>query len=684
MGLSLIAGPANAGKVALLLERYLAVLDRGPILIVPNRSDVERVERDLLARSGALLGGSIGTFDDVFGQIVRGDGDARPVMPDAQRSLLVRRIVGHAALNGLGRSARFAGFADSLATTFAELESGLLEPEALEGDLGRLFAAYRAELVRLGRWDRDALRRHAVARLAVGLRGVARRARVRLRLRGPDRRRVGAAPRARRAHRSHRFAAVRAGPDGVRVAPADDGRPERAGGRADRGAAAGLVHRGPALAHLERKLFVDDIGEPPPAGGAVRFFEGAGTRATLELVGQEVLSLIRGGTAPEQIAIVCPALERWRAPLETGLGALGVPVAVAAWSRLPQTPFGRALLGLLRFVWLGGGRRELYGFLRTPYSGVPRAKADFLEGRLRGRAINAHDRVEAETLALHGNPFPVVKELREAPTPLEGLRATAARMLRHAYGTQHPPTSEDARRDLRAYEAVTRLIAELEGWVELGGTLTAEEIVSALERTTVRGADGRERGRVAVLDLLRARTRSFEVVFVLGLEEGTFPRRTQATPFLDDDARRALGSARLVKPDQVARDRYLFYTACTRADAAPVPRARGGERRGRAARAEPVLGRGRAALLARGRAPRDDATSALGADVAARSGADRARAAARAGGARGRTTSRRRAGSRSRTAGTAASTARCKRSAGRRCCAIRSCSSTSASGRAST
>ena len=53
---------------------------------------------------------------------------------------------------------------------------------------------------------------------------------------------------------------------------------------------------------------------------------------------------------------------------------------------------------------------------------MPRAKADFLEGRLRGRAINAHDRVEAETLALHGNPFPVVKELREAPTPLEGLR----------------------------------------------------------------------------------------------------------------------------------------------------------------------------------------------------------------------------------------------------------------------
>src|SRR5262249_49579124 len=75
VGLSVIAGPANAGKVALLLERYLAVLESGPVLIVPNRSDVERVERDLLTRSGALLGGSIGTFDDVFERIA---GGARP------------------------------------------------------------------------------------------------------------------------------------------------------------------------------------------------------------------------------------------------------------------------------------------------------------------------------------------------------------------------------------------------------------------------------------------------------------------------------------------------------------------------------------------------------------------------------------------------------------------------------
>src|ERR687898_351296 len=66
MGLSLVLGPAHVGKVALLLERYLDVLAREPWLVVPNRIDVDRVERDLVRRRPALLAGTVGTFDDLF------------------------------------------------------------------------------------------------------------------------------------------------------------------------------------------------------------------------------------------------------------------------------------------------------------------------------------------------------------------------------------------------------------------------------------------------------------------------------------------------------------------------------------------------------------------------------------------------------------------------------------------
>jgi ATP-dependent helicase/DNAse subunit B len=67
-----------------------------------------------------------------------------------------------------------------------------------------------------------------------------------------------------------------------------------------------------------------------------------------------------------------------------------------------------------------------------------------------------------------------------------------------------------------------------------------------------------------VLDYARARTRTFDAVILLGLEEGSLPRRDRPSPLLDDDARRALES-RLERTDAVARDRYLFYAACTRA-----------------------------------------------------------------------------------------------------------------------
>src|SRR3954453_1232524 len=129
MALSLLAGPANAGKVALLLERYLGALESDPVLIVPNRPDVDRAERELLARSGALLGGSIGTFDDLFERVARGNGAHRPVVTEAQRTLLLRRVVARAR----GRSARFAGFADALGSTVAELESALARPEGWDG-----------------------------------------------------------------------------------------------------------------------------------------------------------------------------------------------------------------------------------------------------------------------------------------------------------------------------------------------------------------------------------------------------------------------------------------------------------------------------------------------------------------------------------------------------------------------
>src|SRR5581483_1065707 len=296
---------------------------------------------------------------------------------------------------------------------------------------------------------------------------------------------------------------------------------------------------------------------------AVRFLEGAGTRGTLELVAHEVLELLRAGIAAERIGLVVPAGERYRAPLETALGAFGIPYAFEARRRLGSTPLGHALASLLRFAWSGAGRKELFAFLRSPYSGLARSSVDYVEGRLRGRAVESPERVVEEAERLREAPLVPLRELRAAPSPLEGVRLLLAAMLRSAYGTEAPPAGETSRLDLRCFAAATKLLDELDAWQRLAGPVSPEELIAALERVEVPAARA-ERGRVSVLDLMRARTRRFDVVFVLGLEEGSLPRRERSSPFLDDDRRRELGR-RLERPDAVSRDRYLFYTACTRA-----------------------------------------------------------------------------------------------------------------------
>jgi ATP-dependent helicase/nuclease subunit B len=571
VGLNLITGPANAGKVALLLRRYLEALADEPYLIVPNRSDVERVERDLLELQPALLAGSIGTFDDLFTRIARRGTGTRPVATEVQRTLIVRRALAGQSLNGLGRSARFGGFADALLATVAELESGLLDPNDLEGELAALYSGYRAELDRLGLWDRDLLRRYAAERVASQLEAWS----------GEP---VFAYGFEDLTGAEWALLQALAGRTDVTVSiPYEPGRPAFASLTRTMDDLASLADgrieelppnfhevAAPALAHLERTLFSESAAAgAPPIDGALRFFEAAGTRGVLELVGEELLGLIRGGVAPEQIGIVCPSLDRWQAPLETALATLGVPYALEAYMRLDKTAYGQALLNLLRFAWLGGGRAELYAFLRSPYSGLTRQNVDFLEGRLRGRAVDKREKVEEETIRLRdGQPLPMLEALRSAPTPVDGVAGLAGSMLRAAYGLEAPPVGEISRYDIRAHEALMRLLGELRGWSELDGSLSPEELVTAIERTEVRRASAAEPGRVAVLDLLRARTRRFEIVFLLGLEEGRLPRRGHESPFLADDKRRDLDErsrARLSRPDQVARDRYLFYTAATRA-----------------------------------------------------------------------------------------------------------------------
>ena len=564
MGLTLVVGPAHAGKVRLLLDRFVAELERDPWLVVPNRADVERVERELVERCGGLLAGTVATFDGVFEHLAGADRAGRRVLGETERAIVLRRV---AERHPAGQ-VRFAGYADALGRTLAELDGALLEPEDVGEPLAELFESYRRELDLLQAWDRGALRRRAIERLTGELdawRASPVFAHGFEDLTGAEWRLLEALSARSEVHVSLPY-------EPGRAVYASLGRTVDDLARLADGNVVELPPRShdflpPALAHIERELFAESPSRSP-LDSSVRFLEGAGARGTLELVADEVLGLVRSGVAPEEIAVVCPSVESVRLALEAAFGSVGVPVAFEHRVALRTTPFGHALLALLRFAWLGGERPELYAHLRSPYSGVARRDVDWIEGRLRGRGVLRGDRATAVTIELRdGRPLPTLDVgLGEAPA-LDTVRQLADAMLKHAHGTTAPPLDDGSRLDLQAHDAVTRTLDELEALVATGLELGRADLLSALERATVRRERAGAPGRVAVLDLLRARTRRFDTVFVLGLEQGTLPRRPRSEPFLDDDTRRALDDrreARLVRPDAASRDRFLFATVCSR------------------------------------------------------------------------------------------------------------------------
>ena len=675
MALTLLAGPANAGKVALLLDRYLADLPREPVLIVPTGSDVERVEGDLLGRAGALLGGSIGTFDDVFERIARGNG-GRPVAGDAQRALILRRVVAGATLADLGASARFSGFGDALGTTIAEVEAGLLEPGDLDGDLAELYRRYREELDRLGLWDRDLRRAHAADRLAGDLGawdgrpvyayGFEDLSGAQWRLLEAFAGRVDVTVSLQYEPGRAVFASLeRTATDLARLA---DGRLEELPPRY-----AEYAH--PALAHLERALFEDAPPPAPPAEGAIRFLEAAGTRATLELVADEVLQLLRSGTVPEEILSSARRStvsgRRWRPRSARSAcrmrstppsGSRRRPSATRC-SRCSGTP-GSGERGAI--CSRSSARRTPDSSGRTPTSSRA-ACAAAGSGRPSGSRRRSSSCAASRCRSL--------ERLRSAPTSIAAVRELVGSMLKAAYGLDNPPTTEAARIDLRTYQAVHKLLDELEGWVELGGELSTEELTGSLDRAVVR-LGGVRPGHVAIVDLLRARTRRTEVVFVLGLEEGVFPQRTQSSPFLDDDRRRELDAdARLAKPDPVSRARYLFYTACTRPSRRLYLVREAATDDGAPRQPSPFWEDVRAVLRPGGPVARDQAPRPVRAGLAARGRPERARAGAGGLVAVDHRPARGRGGRARQRLGAPARRGRSTRSSGRRSSPIRPCSS---------
>jgi ATP-dependent helicase/DNAse subunit B len=329
-----------------------------------------------------------------------------------------------------------------------------------------------------------------------------------------------------------------------------------------------------ALHHVERSLFGEG-GDRVEAGGAIALHSAAGRRAEVELAGARVLELLRAGVEPGDVAVVFRRPEEYASLLEQVFGAYGIPFSIDRRVQLGHTGLGRGLLALLRCAARDDASADdLLAWLRTPGLLRQPGLADRLEARLRREGAHSAAQARAVWEEEHWS-LGDLDRLAAAHRPadfLAELERQLARLFAGPYKRRAAVLRGPELEDPRVFAAARQALEELGAVVEADSRTRPEpeRVLTVLEELEVHLGEPPQPDRVQVANPESIRARRFEAVFVCGLQEGEFPSGASPEPFLPDEDRRAVaraGGLRLpVREYRLERERFLFYTCCSRAE----------------------------------------------------------------------------------------------------------------------
>ena len=593
MPLTLVTGPANAAKAGEVLGGLRARLEEEPILVVPALQDVEHAQRELSER-GAVFGARVLRSEWLFREIAERAGVSRRAASDVQRELVVEEAVRRARLELLAGSAAQPGFVGAAAEFVTELGRSMIEParftQALRtwaghgprrryaDEVAALYRNYRDSLEAAGLVDPEQLWLEAIDALRAA----------------PDRWR--GTPLFVYGFDDFDQLQLRAIDTIANWCHADvtvslPWEPGRAAFKAVSTAYQELLSLGAAekhlqplddhyapesrsaLHHVERHLFEGDSRVDP--GAAISFHSAGGQRAEVELVGHRVLELLRAGVEPGDVAVVLRDPGRYASLLEQVFGAYGIPFSIDRRVPLGHTALGRGLLALVRCATApDAGAADLLAWLRTPGLLRESGLADRLEARLRREgshtAAQAREAWESEHWKL--DDLDRLAGARRPADFLAELERQLARLFAGPYRRRAAVLSGPELEDPRAFRAARDALSDLRAVVEADPRtrLGPERVLAVLEELEVRLGEPPQPDRVQVAKPEAIRARRFDAVFVCGLQEGEFPAGASPEPFLPDEDRRAVALAaglRLpIREDRLERERFLFYTCCSRAE----------------------------------------------------------------------------------------------------------------------
>jgi CRISPR/Cas system-associated exonuclease Cas4 (RecB family) len=379
-----------------------------------------------------------------------------------------------------------------------------------------------------------------------------------------------------------------------------------------------------ALTRVVTHLFSPQRPPESSHDASVDFFSAPGEGLEAVEIVRRIRAMAEGGTPFDKVAILLRNVERYQPMLEEAMSRAGIPVYFSMGSARPD-PAGRAFLALLGCAADGcsaSGFAEYLSIGETPQvdsSGHPvqlELKFVLPEDEILGPFTGAAP-VEEENDAgdVASIPTPIAWERllidasvvggrerwhrrlkgleQEYQLQLAELRRTSgttevehierqidrlqnlerfslplidrlAALPRSAvWGEWLTHLRELANISLRNPESVLSVLSELEPMAEVGPA-DIDEVISVLSsrlRFLRREPPDRRYGRVLVAGIEEARARSFDVVFLPGLVEGLFPRRTFEDPLLLDVTRRTLSAGLPLRADRVMAERQMLHVA---------------------------------------------------------------------------------------------------------------------------
>ncbi|MBI3549351.1 MAG: exodeoxyribonuclease V subunit gamma [Elusimicrobia bacterium] len=339
-----------------------------------------------------------------------------------------------------------------------------------------------------------------------------------------------------------------------------------------------------ALSPVLDALFSPERSAEAPEG-AVRIYNASGARDEVWRVSKEILRVAEEeGVAFDEIGVVARTLEPYRSAISEVFSADAVPYELAEDEPLLKHPFAKMAQELLTLRRRNFQATAVLDLVESPYLRLPAPFADAKRRRSWSRLIHrlgvsagwlvweaklkrAAGEAESGAAAL----LDLIDAWRKRLEAHDGRRgwkewSGVARQLVEDF-LALPKDAQAAERAAR--EAAFAAIDSLAAFDALGAVDWEFFLETLVERLETSGIETPGRRGVRVLNAMDARGESFKVLFLIGLQEGLFPRQVREDPILRDEAR-----ARLRHPGGywIARkgsgheeERLLFYLSAASA-----------------------------------------------------------------------------------------------------------------------